>query len=184
MIQSVDRALQILTALQGARRMSLGEIAARLELPPSTVHGIVRTLLAHGMVLQERDSGRYRLGPATLRLGNVYLDTLDLRSRVASWADDLAARTGFAVRTGVLLLTDVTGVLDKNKKLLSRLSVGEVRALIADGTISGGMIPKVETCLTAVEAGVGASVILDGRVPHAVLLELFTEGGAGTLIGD
>ena len=110
MIQSVDRALQILNALQGARRMSLGEIAARLELPPSTVHGIVRTLLAHGMVLQERDSGRYRLGPATLRLGNVYLDTLDLRSRVASWADDLAARTGFAVRTGVLLLTDVVVV--------------------------------------------------------------------------
>ena len=71
-----------------------------------------------------------------------------------------------------------------NKKLLPRLSVGEVRALIADGTISGGMIPKVETCLAAVEAGVGASVILDGRVPHAVLLELFTEGGAGTLIGD
>ncbi len=109
-IQSVDRALRILTALQGARRMSLGELAARLELPPSTVHGIVRTLLAHGMVLQERDSGRYRLGPATLRLGNVYLDTLDLRSRVASRADDLARRTGFAVRTGVLLLTDVVVV--------------------------------------------------------------------------
>ncbi len=110
MIQSVDRALRILTALQGARRMSLGEIAARLELPPSTVHGIIRTLVAHGMVLQERDSGRYRLGPATLRLGNVYLDTLDLRSRVASWAADLARRTGFAVRTGVLLLTDVVVV--------------------------------------------------------------------------
>lgn len=110
MIQSVDRALRVLTALQGARRMSLGELAARLELPPSTVHGIVRTLLAHGMVLQERDSGRYRLGPATLRLGNVYLDTLDLRSRIAGWADDLAVRTGFAVRTGVLLLTDVVVV--------------------------------------------------------------------------
>ncbi|MFL6114409.1 MAG: IclR family transcriptional regulator [Catenulispora sp.] len=110
MIQSVDRAVRILTALQGARRMSLGEIAARLELPPSTVHGIVRTLVAHGMVLQERDSGRYRLGPATLRLGNVYLETLDLRSRVTSWADDLAQRTGFAVRTAVLLLTDVVVV--------------------------------------------------------------------------
>jgi DNA-binding IclR family transcriptional regulator len=109
-IQSVDRALRVLVALQGARRMSLGEIAARLELPPSTVHGIIRTLLAHGMVAQERDSGRYRLGPATLRLGNVYLDTLDLRSRVATWADDLAERTGLAVRTGVLLLTDVVVV--------------------------------------------------------------------------
>jgi DNA-binding IclR family transcriptional regulator len=110
MIQSIDRALRILTVLQGARRMSLGEIAARLELPPSTVHGIVRTLLAHGMVQQERDSGRYRLGPATLRLGNVYLDTLELRSRAATWAEDLAARTGFAVRTGVLLMQDVVVV--------------------------------------------------------------------------
>jgi DNA-binding IclR family transcriptional regulator len=109
-IQSVDRALRILTLLQGARRMSLGEIAASLDLAPSTVHGIVRTLLAHGMVAQERDSQRYRLGPATLRLGNVYLDTLELRSRVSSWAEDLARRTGCAVRTGVLLLGDVVVV--------------------------------------------------------------------------
>ena len=90
MIQSVDRALRILTVLQGARRMSLGDLAARLELAPSTVHGIVRTLAAHGMVVQEHDSGRYRLGPATLRLGNVYLDTLDLRTRVNTWAVILA----------------------------------------------------------------------------------------------
>jgi DNA-binding IclR family transcriptional regulator len=109
-IQSVDRALRILTVLQGARHRSLGEIAARLDLPPSTVHGIIRTLLAHGMVQQERDSGRYRLGPATLRLGNVYLDTLELRSGVATWAEDLARRTGCAVRTGVLLLGDVVVV--------------------------------------------------------------------------
>jgi len=110
MIQSVDRALRILAVLQGGRRMSLGEISAPLGLPPSTVHGIIRTLLAHGMVQQERDSGRYRLGPATLRLGNVYLDTLELRARVAARAEDLAERTGFAVRTGVLLLTDVVVV--------------------------------------------------------------------------
>lgn len=107
MIQSVDRALRILTVLQGARRLSLSELAARVELPPSTTHGIVRTLLAHGMVQQEHDSGRYRLGPATLRLGNVYLDTLELRARVSGWAEDLARRTGFAVRTGVLLAHDV-----------------------------------------------------------------------------
>jgi DNA-binding IclR family transcriptional regulator len=110
MIQSVDRAVRILTVLQGGRRMSLGEIAASLELPPSTVHGIVRTLLGHGMVAQERDSGRYRLGPATLRLGNVYLDTLELRARVDTWAQDLARRTGFAIRTGVLLRHDVVVV--------------------------------------------------------------------------
>jgi DNA-binding IclR family transcriptional regulator len=109
-IQSVDRALRILTVLQGGRRMALGEIAGALELPPSTVHGIIRTLLAHGMVAQERDSQRYRLGPATLRLGNVYLDTLELRSRVSTWAGELARRTGFAVRTGVLLQGDIVVV--------------------------------------------------------------------------
>jgi DNA-binding IclR family transcriptional regulator len=110
MIQSVDRALRILVVLQGARHLSLGEIAARLELAPSTVHGIIRTLLAHGMVQQDRDSGRYRLGPATLRLGNVYLDTLELRSRVVPWSEELARRTGCAVRTAVLLLSDVVVV--------------------------------------------------------------------------
>jgi DNA-binding IclR family transcriptional regulator len=108
-IQSVDRALRILAVLQG-RRMSLSEIASRLELAPSTVHGIVRTLIAHGMLVQERDSGHYRLGPATLRLGNVYLDTLELRSRVGGWAPELARRTGCAVRAGVLLLHDVVVV--------------------------------------------------------------------------
>jgi acetylglutamate kinase len=81
-----------------------------------------------------------------------------------------------------LLLTDVPGVLDKNKKLIKELKVDDVRGLIADGTISGGMIPKVETCLYAIEQGVEAVVILDGKVPHAVLLELFTDHGAGTLI--
>jgi DNA-binding IclR family transcriptional regulator len=106
-IQAVDRALRILTVLQGARRLNLGEIAARLDLAPSTVHGLIRTLLAHGLVQQEPDSGYYRLGPATLRLGNVYLDTLELRSRVAIWAQDLALRTGCAVRTGVLLFDEV-----------------------------------------------------------------------------
>lgn len=107
MIQSVDRAIRVLSALQGARRMSLSELAGRLELPPSTVHGIVRTLVAHGMVVQDRSSGRYQLGPAVLRLGNVYLDTLELRSRTVTWAEELARRTGFAVRTGVLLADDV-----------------------------------------------------------------------------
>src|SRR4029078_12147097 len=110
MIQAVDRALRILTVLQGGRRMSLGEIATAIDLAPSTVHGLVRTLLANAMVQQKIDSSRYRLGPATLRLGNVYLDTLELRSRVTIWAEDLARRTGCAVRTGVLLLGDVVVV--------------------------------------------------------------------------
>jgi acetylglutamate kinase len=82
----------------------------------------------------------------------------------------------------LLLLTDVPGVLDKSKRLIKELSVNDARRLIADGTISGGMIPKVETCINAIERGVEGVVILDGKVPHAVLLELFTELGAGTLI--
>jgi acetylglutamate kinase len=81
-----------------------------------------------------------------------------------------------------LLLTDVPGVLDKSKTLIKELSVDDARRLIADGTISGGMIPKVETCIDALERGVEGVVILDGKVPHAVLLELFTELGSGTLI--
>lgn len=107
MIQSIDRAIRVLTALQGTRRMSLSELAARLDLAPSTTHGIVRSLVEHGMVVQERGSSRYQLGPAVLRLGNVYLDTLELRSRAIPWAEDLARRTGLAVRTGVLLIDDV-----------------------------------------------------------------------------
>ena len=107
MIQSVDRAVRVLTALQGSRRMALSELATRLELPPSTVHGLVRTLVAHGLVVQERGSNRYQLGPAVLRLGNVYLDTIELRSKAIPWAEDVARRSGLAVRTAVLLLDDV-----------------------------------------------------------------------------
>ncbi|SDP59821.1 N-acetylglutamate kinase [Filomicrobium insigne] len=84
----------------------------------------------------------------------------------------------------LLLLTDVAGVLDKNKNLVASLSVDEARQLIRNGTISGGMIPKVEGCIEVVEAGVEAVVIIDGRVPHCVLLELFTEHGIGTLVGQ
>jgi acetylglutamate kinase len=81
-----------------------------------------------------------------------------------------------------LLLTDVPGVLDKSKQLIKELSVDDARRLIADGTIAGGMIPKVETCIYALERGVEGVVIMDGKVPHALLVELFTDRGAGTLI--
>jgi acetylglutamate kinase len=84
----------------------------------------------------------------------------------------------------LLLLTDVAGVLDKDKQLMSRLTIEEARKLIRNGTITGGMIPKVEGCIEVVEAGVEAVVIIDGRVPHCVLLELFTEHGVGTLVGQ
>ncbi|MFY9694294.1 MAG: acetylglutamate kinase [Xanthobacteraceae bacterium] len=98
-------------------------------------------------------------------------------------ADTFAGAIAGALKAKrLLLLTDVPGVLDKSKKLIKELSVDDARRLIADGTISGGMIPKVETCIDALERGVEGVVILNGTVPHAVLLELFTELGAGTLI--
>ena len=98
-------------------------------------------------------------------------------------ADTFAGAVAGALNAKRLLfLTDVAGVLDKSKTLIKELTVAEARRLIADGTVSGGMIPKVETCIEAIERGVEGVVILDGKVPHAVLLELFTEGGAGTLI--
>ena len=97
-------------------------------------------------------------------------------------ADTFAGAIAGALKAKrLLLLTDVAGVFDKSKKLIKELTANEARRLIADGTISGGMIPKVETCIDALERGVEAVVILDGKVPHAVLLELFTELGAGTL---
>jgi acetylglutamate kinase len=98
-------------------------------------------------------------------------------------ADTFAGAVAGALRAKrLILLTDVPGVLDRSKNLIKQLSVDEARRLIADGTIAGGMIPKVETCIAALEGGVEGVVILDGKVPHAVLLELFTELGAGTLI--
>jgi acetylglutamate kinase len=98
-------------------------------------------------------------------------------------ADTMAG--AIAIATGaerLFLLTDVPGVLDKNKKLLSDLTPAAIAALKADGTIHGGMIPKLQTCIDAVEGGVDAAVILDGRVPHAMLIEIFTRRGAGTLV--
>ncbi len=82
----------------------------------------------------------------------------------------------------LLMLTDVPGVLDKNKTLIPEMTLSDVKARLEDGTITGGMIPKVENCTDAVQRGVKGAVILDGRQPHACLLELFTEGGYGTLI--
>ena len=82
----------------------------------------------------------------------------------------------------LFLLTDVAGVLDKDKKLMREVAVDDIPGLIADGTAAGGMIPKLETAAQSVKHGVGAAVILDGRAPHALLMELFTEHGAGTLI--
>ena len=98
-------------------------------------------------------------------------------------ADTFAGAIAGALRARrLLLLTDVSGVLDKDKQLIKQLTVDESRKKIADGTVSGGMIPKVQTCIEALERGVEGVVILDGKVPHAVLLELLTDHGAGTLM--
>jgi acetylglutamate kinase len=104
-------------------------------------------------------------------------ETYNLNADTAAGA--IAAAVGAA---RLLLLTDVSGVLDKEGKLLENLTVPQVRSLMTDGTISGGMIPKLETCIEAVEGGVEGAVILDGRVPHSLLLEVFTERGVGTFV--
>ncbi|MEJ7926118.1 acetylglutamate kinase [Sphingobium sp. AN641] len=98
-------------------------------------------------------------------------------------ADTMAGAVAAALGASRLfLLTDVPGVLDKAGELMTDLDPARIAALQGDGTISGGMIPKLETCVTAIEGGVDAAVILDGRVPHAMLLEIFTRQGAGTLV--
>ncbi len=98
-------------------------------------------------------------------------------------ADTFAGAIAGALRAKRLLfLTDVPGVLDKNKTLIKHLKLDDIRGLIADGVITGGMIPKVETCIDAIERGVEGVVILDGKIPHSVLIELLTDYGAGTLI--
>lgn len=100
-------------------------------------------------------------------------------------ADTFAGAIADAMKAKrLLLLTDVAGVLDSNKQLISELKLADVPSLVADGTISGGMIPKVESCVKVVKGGVEGVIILDGRVPHCVLLELFTPHGVGTRISE
>lgn len=100
MIQAIDRAAKVLELLQGARHLGITDLAAALELPPSTVHGIVKSLREHGLVAKERGGHRYMLGPTLLRLSNVYLDTLDVRARAMRWTQELARRTNLPVRLG------------------------------------------------------------------------------------
>ncbi len=104
-------------------------------------------------------------------------DTYNVNADTAAGA--IASATG-AKR--LLLLTDVAGVLDKTQQMISELKIGDVPKLIAEGTITGGMIPKIESAVSVVESGVEGVIILDGRVPHAVLLELLTPHGVGTRI--
>ncbi|MBI5886002.1 MAG: acetylglutamate kinase [Deltaproteobacteria bacterium] len=99
-------------------------------------------------------------------------------------ADTVAGRIATALKAEkLILLTDVAGVLDKNKKLISSLSLAEARSLLTKKVAVGGMIPKIKCCMEAVAGGVNAAHIIDGRVEHAVLLEVFTDAGVGTVIG-
>jgi acetylglutamate kinase len=98
-------------------------------------------------------------------------------------ADTVAGALAGALKAKrMLLLTDVQGVIGANGELIRQLTVQEAGKAVATGVATGGMIPKLETCVAAVEAGVESAVILDGRRPHAMLVELFTEHGAGTLV--
>jgi DNA-binding IclR family transcriptional regulator len=106
-IQAIDRAAKILAALQGSRHLGISDLGAVLDLPPSTVHGIVKSLQAHGLVTKEPHGQRYMLGPTLLQLSNVYLDTLDVRARAMRWTGDLAERTGMSVRMGVEFFSEV-----------------------------------------------------------------------------
>lgn len=107
MIQAIDRAAKVLSSLQGARHLGITELATALDLPPSTVHGIVKSLQSHGLVAKEPKSNRYMLGPALLKLSNVYLDTLDVRARAMTWTKELARRTGLSTRLGAELFDEV-----------------------------------------------------------------------------
>ena len=100
-------------------------------------------------------------------------------------ADTVAGAVAVAAQaTRLLLLTDVEGVLDKSGTLIKEMSVADAHNRMADGTLTGGMIPKVETCIQAIDGGVGAAVIVDGRALHATLLEIFTAHGSGTMIRE
>ncbi|MET0735333.1 MAG: IclR family transcriptional regulator [Microbacterium sp.] len=115
MIQSIDRAARILQSLQGARHLGITDLASELDLPPSTIHGLVKSLQEHGLVARERGTSRYMLGPALLKLSSVYLDTLDVRARAMRWTAELARRTGCAVRLGVPLFDEVI-VIHHNRR--------------------------------------------------------------------
>jgi DNA-binding IclR family transcriptional regulator len=106
-IQAIDRAANVLSALQGSRHLGISDLASTLGLPPSTVHGIVKSLQQHGLVAKEPNGSRYMLGPALLKLSNVYLDTLEVRARAMQWTQELARRTGLGVRLGVELFDEV-----------------------------------------------------------------------------
>ena len=150
------------TERRGERQIDLGFVGEPSEINPQVLHALERADIV----------------PVIAPIGfGENGETFNIN------ADTAAGAIAAAVKAArLLMLTDVAGVLDKSGALLEDLSVHQVHALMADGTISGGMIPKLETCVDAVAEGVEAAVILDGRVPHALMLEIFTSHGVGTLV--
>lgn len=170
-ISGKDAGLVIAEKVQGREADPLKGIERHVDLgfvgePVSVDPRLIDSLSADGIIPV--------IAPVAIGLdGHTYNINAD------TMAGAIAARLG---ASRFFLLTDVAGVLDKQGELMTDLNPARIAELRADGTISGGMIPKLETCVSAVEAGVDAAVILDGRVPHGMLLEIFTKQGAGTLV--
>ncbi|MEG3092576.1 acetylglutamate kinase [Sphingomonas sp. PB1R3] len=170
-ISGKDAGLVIAEKIQGREADPLQGIERHVDLgfvgePVSVDPRLIESLCADGIIPV--------IAPVAIGLdGHTYNINAD------TMAGAIAARLG---ASRFFLLTDVAGVLDKQGELMTDLNPARIAELRVDGTISGGMIPKLETCVNAVEAGVDAAVILDGRVPHGMLLEIFTKQGAGTLV--
>ena len=161
------RDANLLVATKQALKKNGQEIDLGFVGDPKTVDPHVLKTLAQGGMIPV-------IAPVSAGEGG---ETYNINADTAAGA--IAAAVG---ATRLLLLTEVAGVLDKDGKLLENLTVSQVKTLMGDGTISGGMIPKLETCIEAVEGGVEGAVIIDGRVPHSLLLEIFTERGVGTFV--
>ncbi|MFN3676882.1 MAG: acetylglutamate kinase [Sphingomonas pseudosanguinis] len=170
-ISGKDAGLVIAEKVQGREADPLKGIERHVDLgfvgePVSVDPRLIESLCADGIIPV--------IAPVAIGMdGHTYNINAD------TMAGAIAARLG---ASRFFLLTDVAGVLDKQGELMTDLNPARIAELRSDGTISGGMIPKLETCVSAVEAGVDAAVILDGRVPHGMLLEIFTKQGAGTLV--
>ncbi|MET3438754.1 acetylglutamate kinase [Sphingomonas sp. 1185] len=170
-ISGKDAGLVIAEKVQGREADPLKGIERHVDLgfvgePVAVDPRLIESLCADGII------------PVIAPVG-IGLDGHTYNINADTMAGAIAARLG---ASRFFLLTDVAGVLDKQGELMTDLNPARIAELRADGTISGGMIPKLETCVSAVEAGVDAAVILDGRVPHGMLLEIFTKQGAGTLV--
>ena len=170
-ISGKDAGLVIAEKVQGREADPLKGIERHVDLgfvgePVSVDPRLIESLCADGII------------PVIAPVG-IGLDGHTYNINADTMAGAIAARLG---ASRFFLQSDVAGVLDKQGELMTDLNPARIAELRADGTISGGMIPKLDTCVSAVEAGVDAAVILDGRVPHGMLLEIFTKQGAGTLV--